>query len=1441
MNAEKSDNCFGVVDKEIIDSDIEQKRLNQLFEQGKIISNKDVEKFTPFEDPRIYGFIVLEINEANGFCAIKIGDTYRTVNIRLSEWRKFYANLIKIFDIPAYVDIEKSSETDRNETYIQRYYFRDYVIHRALREYGYRHLVYPKSTNPEIVYQGNVIIPENGVNVEKLSEEFMIQHSRIGEGSETIINETIQEINRIVEDIKLSIINGENKYEVSTTPYKKDENKTSDFSSMSELDYEKYPYQENASDDLVEKFIHQYKSRVDKTKPVKVLLDAPTRSGKTAMISWSLKDIFYKIWNSHNNNISQKELIVFTTGIPDVFYEFQEFIQRHKDVKNFITWLDRDDLIADFNDSVENPIDKAWQTSDVVAISASLQYLAGRKDDGAVKDLHKIIENRVSIVVADECHYGLLGNGESYKSSFKAANDKGKIVSNKTTQEKNEIVDIEIIEKELFSLNPKYGYIFASATTYNILDNDAFSNDNVVFVHQSDVDSERDKSFESLEQKGKPVEKSAFFGRVNRHFFGIDVGVPLNELFNVKEINDEKKNSKKFVFKNQAAYDVLDSLFGIGEYKNVPALMNNEVLRKAGAGRNILFQMTSRKACDALEEYFMDRKNKLGFNIMNTSSSDGNKPWTKAGIQKIKKEFHNRRFGKNIMITVNRGTTGVSIPQLDTEILLNNSSSLVRRVQTYGRVNTPWVETVEITDNDGNMVENKICYKPNTFVIDFDAAALYGVENDQEILNRNTNNKENSNDNTLIGTIWTFNGLTLSEMTQLDIHRQLDEYTKKEAIPTLVRKVPPPDLGIFDFTFAEGFDLKRKNGKMHVVMNTKGKELAKRKAKDFFNSVDNISILGKDSLTDKTDKRDDEEQLLEKEELFREYIWERTYLYSLLNGSINSIQDIVKDLKNKKNRSVINDLDMILFLPYYEEVLSRGNFTTLDSLERGIKAVQARIKNDDGSFFAEGFFECVMGLNRISSNEVFTPQVIAELLLDKKGFDRLENLEDFSNNSKTLIDNGDKSGMIVYSMVRKLKENNLYVNPDNFYSIPTSPIAYQITCRIFKELGLNVDNVLFVHDVDALSMNEILVDMINENDFNFDNIKDIRVRKELEKIMDDFKEITKFDYAISNPPYQNDVKDTSAKNIYPEFILYASYLSDKSVMIHPARAFIGASKADKEILKTIASNEGFAVKEYIDDSKKIFPSVDIKGGIMITSFDKSEQDGQKTFQSMTLSKEVLPIIDKIKSKNHFSLTNIIIVNSCAFSVYAQEEHKNILNKISTKTLTTSVFDKIPEIFDDSLNKNYTKIFGRENGKRIIKKIDNQLIVNKMAGVWKVLLPASNGSGKFGERLSLPIVAGPDSGSTQTFLSLGNFTTKNEAEALCKYTKTKFVRAMLGTLKRTQHNNRETWQNVPNQDFSTNSHIDWSKTIPNIDEQLFKYYELDENEKQWIKDNVKEMN
>ncbi len=156
------------------------------------------------------------------------------------------------------------------------------------------------------------------------------------------------------------------------------------------------------------------------------------------------------------------------------------------------------------------------------------------------------------------------------------------------------------------------------------------------------------------------------------------------------------------------------------------------------------------------------------------------------------------------------------------------------------------------------------------------------------------------------------------------------------------------------------------------------------------------------------------------------------------------------------------------------------------------------------------------------------------------------------------------------------------------------------------------------------------------------------------------------------------------------------------------------------------------------------------------------------------------------------------------------------------------------------------MIGRIGSSRTYRTIYRRYVQqNEYINKYKVFLPEANGSGAIGEVIPTPLIGEPTigkpgMGTTDTFLCVGKYDNEIEATATMKYLKTRFARALLGVKKVTQHNPKATWSLVPLQDFSSSSDIDWSKSIPEIDQQLYKKYGLDDAEIDFIESHIKEM-
>ena len=183
-----------------------------------------------------------------------------------------------------------------------------------------------------------------------------------------------------------------------------------------------------------------------------------------------------------------------------------------------------------------------------------------------------------------------------------------------------------------------------------------------------------------------------------------------------------------------------------------------------------------------------------------------------------------------------------------------------------------------------------------------------------------------------------------------------------------------------------------------------------------------------------------------------------------------------------------------------------------------------------------------------------------------------------------------------------------------------------------------------------------------------------------------------------------------------------------------------------------------------------------------------------------------------------------------------------------KRLEKNIFSKVPQPFtEEKMNDDDISVIGIIKNKRVWRYIPKKYIDmdHENLNKYKVLLPTSNGSGAIGEVLStplvgVPLVGVPLVGYTRSFIGIGSFDNEFEANACFKYIKSKFARTALGILKITQDNNKATWKYVPLQDFTPNSDIDWSKSIPEIDQQLYKKYDLTPDEIKFIETHVKEM-
>ena len=339
----------------------------------------------------------------------------------------------------------------------------------------------------------------------------------------------------------------------------------------------------------------------------------------------------------------------------------------------------------------------------------------------------------------------------------------------------------------------------------------------------------------------------------------------------------------------------------------------------------------------------------------------------------------------------------------------------------------------------------------------------------------------------------------------------------------------------------------------------------------------------------------------------------------------------------------------------------------------------------------------------------------------------------------------------------------------------------------------------------------------------------------------------KFDFIIGNPPYQDETLGENkgfAPPIYDKFMEEAYKVADKVELIHPARFLFNAGSTPKAWNQKMLSDPHLRILHYEQDASTVFPNTDIKGGIVISYHDKSNHFGAigvftKYPELNTIIKKAKPTseIDSIMQiifiQNRFNLTNLYAdYPECKAAIGSNGKDSRF---------EKNIFVKIPMFLEEATS-DAIKVMGIYFNKRSWRYISQKYVdmCHENLMNYKVVLPVANGSGEFGQALSSPFVEKPMEAYTRSFIGIGSFSTESEANAALKYIKSKFSRAMLSVLKVTQMCNKDVWAYVPLQDFTPASDIDWSKSIPEIDQQLYRKYGLDQTEIDFIESHVKEM-
>lgn len=709
--------------------------------------------------------------------------------------------------------------------------------------------------------------------------------------------------------------------------------------------------------------------------------------------------------------------------------------------------------------------------------------------------------------------------------------------------------------------------------------------------------------------------------------------------------------------------------------------------------------------------------------------------------------------------------------------------------------------------------------KPQTLLVDFEPGRMFRMqEAKSQIYNVNTEKRGNRKlaarvaEELRISPIIVLNKDKMQQVTPNDILEKVREYSANKSIKDEAAEVPV-DEGLLEQT-----DVLDALKPLLPIDSDKGIHDPAYKGKGGNLDLGEAGAASKNSSAktpsdDKSEPDDEQKEWLRLQKKLKTYYSLILFFAFLTDDKVDSLEDILHVIDaHADNQRIAKNLGL------ETEVLGiiqmKSNPFVLRDLDYKISNMN-QLARDHQVPPVERAERAMKKLGRISKSEIVTPSWMAERMVNYLPKEKIQQ-------GTPILDIAAKQGEFAIALYRvygdKIK--------NSVYSLPTSSLTYEFTRKVYSLLGMPVGNVI-------------------ENYNSYDLIHS----EKKDKIMQILKDIHPT-IVIGNPPYQNNAvgeQKTYNEPIYNQFMDLGYDLSGVVEMIHPARFLTNAGSTPKAWNRKMLADKHFRVIDFQQSSEKVFSDTEIKGGVAVSLRDTDVE--QSPVGLFTPYAELNAMMKKVSAREDFASMSNIVVSRTAyrFMPLMHEEHPEALSQLSEGhpyDVSTNIFERLPQIFFDEKpedRRDYIRILGRVDGNRVYKYVRRDYIrpVDNLDD-YKVFLSKANGTGAFGEVLTAPFVGEPGTGNTETFISIGKLDSRFEAEALVKYIKTRFLRALLGVLKTTQDITPEKWQYVPVQNFTPQSDIDWSLSVDDIDDSLFTKYALTPDECDFICKKVQKM-
>lgn len=1117
--------------------------------------------------------------------------------------------------------------------------------------------------------------------------------------------------------------------------------------------------------------------------------------------------------------IEAKVVVIVSAKPKDIEEEWKKTVESHVD---FIGYKFLNCKSLRRNESV---IADTLAAGNKVALFLSLQDLQGEK----IKAKHKeVFEHHIDLLIIDETHFG--ARAASY----------GKVLQEqcfKKSEIEKELKGIDgfdtldQVEDAVKTLDTKIR-IHLSGTPYRILMGGEFQKEDIIaFVQFTDIiDAQKQWDDEHLKEDECNEWDNPYYGFPQMIRFAFNPNVSsvrkieelrqkgityvFSELFHSQSMAFKVDGTHRQFIHEPEILDLLEVIDGTKEDENMLGFLDYDKIKEGKMCRHIVMVLPFRASCDAMSALINRErerfKNLSEYEIINIAGFDEIKKYKSTDDVKRAIKTCEENKCKTLTLTVNRMLTGTTVPQLDTMIYLKGTSSPQEYDQAVFRLQNQYVTTFK--DENGKVFKYNM--KPQTLLVDFDPNRMFRLqEMKSQIYNANTEVqgnvqlKERIAKELSISPIIVLNKNKLQEVTPANITDAVREYSRNRSIMDDATEVPVDNNLLDDANILNVIQciapIDAKNGLQIKPTEGEGDDYDIR---DEPKKEDNVE------QDQNNTPQPNQQQPLEDDKLAKRLAayYARILFFAFLTESrVRSLEEIIKSISSTEdNRRIAKNTGIDLNV--LKVIQQKSNPFILQKLDYKIENVNDLIR-DTTLIPIERVAVAMRKFGRLSDSEIVTPAKVADEMVAILPFEKLDSKEDAK-----FLDIASKQGEFSIALYKRFGENV----KNKLYAIPTSKLAYEFTRKIYILLGMSVGNIFTEftsYDLVGNNNGKIIQRLI---DMNFQTI-------------------------IGNPPYQETLEAgrSLAKQLFPSFIetgikLCPKYLS----LITPARWFTADAQDNSfpKLREFVRENNHISLL-LTHNGKKLFPNTEL-GVVNYFLWDK-DYNGDVTFVEKTsdqlsvlkrplFEKEleiIIPqnnmvsIIQKVKDTNFIPL-NTITSGRDAFGITGKNfKSRSMSEPFDGAVAVQCAYEEIRYVTRDSISKGADFL---ENYKVFTSK------GNGGAGLLT--------DGKPVNIIGKSYVGLPNMACTDSLIPFGKFKTITEAQNLQKYMSTKFLRFCVGVLKVSQNLYQNVYSFVPLQDFTSTSNLDWNKSIPEIDAQLYDKYGLSEEEISFIESMIKPM-